>query len=440
MASFCVPIMLAVITQTPALDTLNGAVHDAAGQPIAGASVFISTAAPRKGIGVLCPSCYPDCRKSAVSDGEGKFVLRDLDPELKFRLLVVARGFAPAHTHQHIMPATGAAVITLKPRDLQHRKPERVVRGKVVDANGDPIARASVSPDGVRRGNGGQFGALAKLGIDELAVTDDEGEFQLGVGEDGDALYLLIKAPMLAPVRTEPLAAGPSVHTITVGPGVTVSGRVVKDGRPLANVAMGMVQTNRNVEGYLGHFEFATDRNGAFGFVNIPPDQQWYLYGLMDSLKDFGSIPIRTVKTAGHGSTVALGDIEVQRGYRVSGRVVLSDGKPVPRDTRVLASRRAAWDSQTAIADEDGRFSFTGLPPESLSLSTKVRGYRASTQNASFDLLNRLGLMGTVKGDIDDLRFLLDLGSRPYQQPRREDYEESKRRIDAPIRGASANE
>ena len=276
MPSLCLPVMLAVITQSPALDTLNGAVHDAAGRPIAGASVFISAAAPRKGIGVLCPSCYPDCRKSAVSDGEGRFVLRALDPELKFRLLVVARGFAPAHTPQHIMPGTGAAVITLKPHDLQHRK--LVSAPAAGRRQRRPYVRASVSPDGVRRGNGGQFGALAKLGIDELAVTDDEGEFQLGVGEDGDALYLLINAPMLAPVRTEPLAAGPSVHTITVGPGVTVSGRVVKDGRPLANVAMGMVQTNRNVEGYLGHFEFATDRTSVFSFVNIPPvDQQWYL-------------------------------------------------------------------------------------------------------------------------------------------------------------------
>jgi hypothetical protein len=68
------------------------------------------------------------------------------------------------------------------------------VRERVVNANGDPVARAVVSPDGVRRGDGGRFGALHELGIDSLAVTDDDGSSRLGVGQDGDALYLMVKA------------------------------------------------------------------------------------------------------------------------------------------------------------------------------------------------------------------------------------------------------
>jgi hypothetical protein len=53
MLGLCLPILLAVMTQTPSPIILNGAVRDEAGRPIAGASVFISTAAPRKGVGVL---------------------------------------------------------------------------------------------------------------------------------------------------------------------------------------------------------------------------------------------------------------------------------------------------------------------------------------------------------------------------------------------------
>ena len=45
--------MLAIVTQPPSATTLTGGVRDDAGQPLAGAIVFISTAAPRKGIGVL---------------------------------------------------------------------------------------------------------------------------------------------------------------------------------------------------------------------------------------------------------------------------------------------------------------------------------------------------------------------------------------------------
>lgn len=275
-----------------------------------------------------------------------------------------------------------------------------------------------------------------------LAVTDDDGEFRLGVGEDGDALYLLVKAPFLAPERTKPLVAGPMTHTITLGPGVTVTGRVVKDGRPLRDVGMGIVQVDRNVMGYLGHFEFGTDRDGRFAFANIPPMQSWYLYGLMDGRKGSGSIPVRNLKTEAHGSTLDLGDIEVQPGYRLTGRLVLADGKPVPPATRILASRDAAWDSQTVTVGPDGRFSFTGLPPERLSLSTNVRGYHSSPKNASLDLLNRMGLLGTVGGDIDDLRFLLEPGPTPeidYRRFSREESAEYELRRDGPPRGAPAD-
>ena len=39
------------------------------------------------------------------------------------------------------------------------------------------------------------------------------------------ALYLRIKAPFLAPMCSDPVAAGPKPHTFNLGSGVTVSGR-----------------------------------------------------------------------------------------------------------------------------------------------------------------------------------------------------------------------
>jgi len=72
---------------------------------------------------------------------------------------------------------------------------------------------------------------------------------------------------------------------------------------------------------------------------------------------------------------------------------------------------------------------------EPLSLSTNVRGYDRSPKNASFDLLNRMGLIGTVRGDIDDLRFLLDPGPAPEigdQTFSREDSAEYERPCDGP--------
>jgi hypothetical protein len=47
------PLILAVALPSATPTTLTGMVRDEAGRPIAGANVFISTAAPRQGVGVL---------------------------------------------------------------------------------------------------------------------------------------------------------------------------------------------------------------------------------------------------------------------------------------------------------------------------------------------------------------------------------------------------
>ncbi len=351
---------------------------------------------------------------------------------------MVAGGHVPTYLPGHIVPEEGPAAIALKPHDLDRRDVSRVLRGRVVNEDGDPVPRAVIEPMGVRRERSSQFGGLDDLGIDPLAVSDDEGNFRLGVGHGGEGLYLRIKAPFLATARTDPAAAGPTVHTFTLGPGVTVSGRVVEDGEPLAGVALGLVQRDRNSERFVGDFEYATDAEGRFAFANIPPGDAWNLYGLMESLKSHGAIAVRPLQTGAHGDTVEVGDLEVEPGSRLAGRVVLADGKPVPPGTRVLLSREDAWDSQTATAGQDGGFSFAGVPAERVSLSVRVPGYHPSPKNGSFDLLNQGGLLGKVEGDIAGLRFLLDPGPPPerdFGRFQKEDFEEYRRRQDGPLRG-----
>jgi hypothetical protein len=53
MPSLWLPILLTIATQPAFTTTLTGMVQDDTGRPVAGANVFISTAAPRKGVGVL---------------------------------------------------------------------------------------------------------------------------------------------------------------------------------------------------------------------------------------------------------------------------------------------------------------------------------------------------------------------------------------------------
>ncbi len=47
------PLLLAAVAQVASPGTLCGTVQDDQGRSVAGATVFVSTAAPREGVGVL---------------------------------------------------------------------------------------------------------------------------------------------------------------------------------------------------------------------------------------------------------------------------------------------------------------------------------------------------------------------------------------------------
>ena len=65
-----------------------------------------------------------------------------------------------------------------------------------------------------------------------------------------------------------------------------------------------------------------------------------------------GSVPVavavtiasRGFTTGKTGSRTDLDKLEIRAGYRVAGRVVLSDGKPIPAKTRIFIGREDAWD------------------------------------------------------------------------------------------------
>jgi hypothetical protein len=249
-----------------------------------------------------------------------------------------------------------------------------------------------------------------------------------------------VSAAFRAPRRLSPLQAGPKVHEVKLEPGVTVTGVVLKDGKPLAGIALGLVQKDRNVERFLGEFTIATDEKGQFRFQNVGPDELYFVYGLMDSCRPHGAISVRQVGVGASGTETDLGSLAIQPGHRLSGRLTLSDGKPVNQGTRVLVSREEAWDSQTALVAADGSFAFSGLPTESFSLTVSVPRYHVSPKNGSFNLLTYGGLVGRVSGDTDGLRVLLEPGPRPRpdykdSKKRDSDYKEYKRRSEAPLRG-----
>ena len=116
---------------------LTGTISTRDGKPIAGAHVVMYTAGPRRGMNLLCPSCYPDCQKRAQTDAQGKFVVPQLDRELIFTVVVIAAGHQPVLL-KSVDPLQDplTAALSALPGEIDS---QRIVRGRVVDAKGAPI-------------------------------------------------------------------------------------------------------------------------------------------------------------------------------------------------------------------------------------------------------------------------------------------------------------
>ena len=76
---------------------------------------MIWTAGVKHGYSIYCPGCYADCGKRAVTDAAGAFAIAHVDPELRFRLLVVREGYAPVFAEK-VDPFGGPAAVKLSRR------------------------------------------------------------------------------------------------------------------------------------------------------------------------------------------------------------------------------------------------------------------------------------------------------------------------------------
>jgi len=370
------------ISAGPARVDLAGKVLDAAKKPIPQAAVFIYTARPRVGVGVICPGCYLDCGKKAVTDAAGNFLISGLNRELFFKVLVVAEGFRPQFA-RNVDPLKGPLDVKLEtmPSYLSGRA---VLRGRVLDDSGKPVVGAIVSPWGCQQADKRWWGAME--GVDMASVTNLRGEFLI-TGPSGDLGYdLEVEARGFAKLKVALLPTGKKVHEIRLAAGATVRGRILNNGKPAAGIEVGLAQCSRNAETFLGVHRIATNSDGRFEFDNIHANDEYFVYTTIGDAVRLGGILLpERISVAADGTTTELGDRTLSAAvHHVSGRVMLTDSKPVPPHTRMGLFREEAWDSQQAMLAADGTFSFAGVPEEAVMFGVEIPGYRLASKRNHF--------------------------------------------------------
>jgi hypothetical protein len=399
-------LALLTVSAEPSQGNLAGKVVDTMKKPIPQATVFIYTARPRIGLGILCPSCYVDCGKKAATDTEGKFLISNLDPELLFRVLVVAEGFRPQFARD-VDPLQGSLDVKLEtmPADLSGRA---VLRGRVLDGAGKPVVGAVVSPTGCERADKRWWGQMP--GVDPAGVTNLRGEF-LVTGNQGDLGYNLeVEARGFAKRLVDLLPTGEKMHEVRITEGITVQGQIIKDGKPVGGIAVGLVQCNRGAGQFFGAYRIATNGDGRYTFANVYPNDDYFVYTTMDDAARLGCILLpERISVSADGTTKEVGDSTLSSAvHRLSGRFILTDGKPVPDGTRLLLSREEAWDSQSAVVAADGSFSFAGVPEEAVTLNARIPGYRLASKQNRFQQVQSWAVAMFVDADKSGLEVFFE--------------------------------
>lgn len=336
--------VLAVVAQTSDGTILTGTIQDENGVPIAGAIVDVYTAKPRVGAAITCPSCYRDCAKSTKTDAYGQFSIRELDSGLVFRVLVMAPGRRSQLTDLTDPKATELDVrLEPVPKDLPANQ---MLTGRVLDDQGDPLPGAVVFPNGAKTTDKRWWGQLP--GVDEASITDSDGQFVITSQEPKLGLDLRVSAPGFADFPSQLFDLDGRIHEIRMQLGASAIGKLTFDGYPVANRSIGIVQRDRSTQTFTGERVLVTDHMGSFQFTDLQPNEEYVLYTLCErnQLRDQTNLiakihPIlrtKFIETTNSGCVTQLGELKLEAGQTLTGRVTFPSGMKAPEEVKVRLS------------------------------------------------------------------------------------------------------
>jgi hypothetical protein len=204
-------------------------------------------------------------------------------------------------------------------------------------------------------------------------------------------------------------------QTITISDGAVIRGRLMDHGRPVAGTEICLFPQNKGGFGEnlkivgdpYDEVRIGTQEDGSFVIPSVPTPVNWYVYGKMEAIAALGATPPLECATTLDLEEVNVGDIQIQPGYHIRGKVTLSNGASIPEGMRITIGRTPGFDSQTVTLGRDGSFEFNGLATGDYQIDTFVRGYGKPGDT----------LAKTVDRDIDDLAMVLNPAARNRLSP-----------------------
>lgn len=357
--------------------TIEGTVRDEAGQPVGDIRV-----SARQTTGMAVPSDEPGAGIVATrTDAQGRFTLRGL-ADGRHDLLAGGRGRGAGRRHG--VRANGRVEIVVFPSGS--------IFGTVLGADGRPVPGATVA-------------AAPGWQAAPAEPVDARGAFEIHALSPG-AYDVVALAPGMAPA----VASGVTIDNRTDAPvalvllpGARVAGRLLGDeGRPAAGrVALAEIDGQRLRGVLAGRFAAEAGSDGRFVIEGVPTGE----HAVAVDARGFGRRRVALTVRASDRQ-VDVGDVRLEAGLAISGRVRSKAGAPVA-DARVSAVGARGGDEPVEVLTEaDGTFTLAGLEDGPYRVVAEAAGHTFAETTAEAgrkQLVLVLKPVGTIVGRaVDD--------------------------------------
>ncbi len=343
--------------------------------------------------------------RETKTSADGSFSMELPDNQL-YRLMIIAERLEPMF-YAGADPKADPIEIRIPPATNKATNFKFMVRATVLGPDNQPMPYAIIEREGVSYNGGTSWGSNEDM--PEQVIADAQGQFALGRNRPFTRVQVKVHAPGLA-IAHDWLDVTNSPETIKMDAGVTIRGRVVKDGKPLAKVEVGLTGSDRSSEVFAGHFSTETDTNGVFEFLHAQSNIGWYLHGKGNSLKKYGALPFKAITSGAAGTTNDIGDFQVTPGLHLAGQFKTAHGEPLPKGLKIGVGYDKGWDSQTVVADADGKFRVDGLTPEQIEVWFQNDNWMLTVANPSLTEWNFGQMSGQLEKSKDDLVIVIQPG------------------------------